>query len=353
MIKDRDERGHWWQPVGKILLRRIVCFANYNLIMQSILTITFSPCIDKSFSVPELLAEKKLRSSIPKTEPGGGGINVARVLTRLGANAIALYPSGGYTGQALDELIAKEQILAIPVKTKNETRENLIVLEKSTNRQFRFTMPATSLTVKEVVRILERIERLKKLDFIVVSGSLPPGITPQLFSRINIVARKKKARLIVDTSGEMLKHAVDQGVYLIKPNVFELACLSGKESLSADEIVCEARRIIKTKKCKIIVVSMGAGGAMLVTKDKEILIIPPTVEIKSTVGAGDSMVAGIVFALSRDKNIETAVQYGVACGTATTLNSGTELCHVDDVERLFKQICFSPRSELNAATLTG
>jgi len=309
--------------------------------MQSILTITFSPCIDKSFSVAELLAEKKLRTSIPKTEPGGGGINVARVLTRLGANAIALYPSGGYTGRALDELIAKEQIPAIPVKTKNETRENIIVFEKSTNRQFRFTMPATSLTEKEVVRILEQIERLKKLDFIVVSGSLPPGTPPLLFSKINMIARKKNARLIVDSSGEMLKHAVDQGVYLIKPNVSELACLAGKESLSDDEIVCEAKRIIKTNKCEIIVVSMGGAGAMLITNNEEIRVIPPRVEIKSTVGAGDSMVAGISFALSRGKNIQTAVQYGVACGTATTLNSGTELCRVDDVERLFNQICFS------------
>jgi 6-phosphofructokinase 2 len=309
--------------------------------MDNILTITFSPCIDKSFSVAELLAEKKLRTSSPKIEPGGGGINVARVLTRLGAYAIALYPTGGYTGQALDELIAKEQITAIPVKTQNETRENIIVLETSTNRQFRFTMPATSLTEKEVVRILEHIERLKKLDFIVVSGSLPTAILPHLFSQINAIATRKKARLIVDTSGETLKHAVDVGVYLIKPNVSELACLAGKESLSANEIVYEAKRIIKTRKCEIIVVSMGAAGALLVTKDRTVPIVPPAVEVQSTVGAGDSMVAGITFALSRGKDIETAVQYGVACGTATTLNSGTELCHVDDVERLFNQMCLS------------
>ena len=152
--------------------------------MSNILTLTFSPCIDKSFSIPELIPEKKLRTSIPKTEPGGGGINVARVLARLGTNAIALYPSGGYTGQALDELIAKEHIPAIPVKTRNETRENVIVLETSTNKQFRFTMPATSLSEKEIERLLESIEHVKKPDFIVVSGSLPAGIAPNIFSRI-------------------------------------------------------------------------------------------------------------------------------------------------------------------------
>jgi len=322
-----------------------------NLVVDNILTITFSPCIDKSFSIPELIPEKKLRTSIPKTEPGGGGINVARVLTRLGANATALYPSGGCRGKALDQLMAIEHIPVIAVKTQNETRESIIVLETSTNKQFRFTMPATSLSEKEIKRILEPIEHVKKLDFIVVSGSLPAGVSPLLFSQINVIAGRKKAKLIVDTSGEMLKHAVDEGVYLIKPNVSELASLTGKETLSSDGIAYEAKQIIKRKKCEIIVVSMGAAGAIVITKDKKIPIIPPAIKIKSTVGAGDSMVAGIVFALSKGKNIETAVQYGVACGTATTLNSGTELCHKEDVEKLFNQIRLSPRSVLNADTL--
>ncbi|HZJ61301.1 MAG TPA: 1-phosphofructokinase family hexose kinase [Chitinophagaceae bacterium] len=305
--------------------------------MSTILTITFSPCVDKSFSIPELIPEKKLRTSIPKTEPGGGGINVARVLARLGTNAIALYPSGGYTGQALDELIAKEHIPAIPVKTRNETRENVIVLETSTNKQFRFTMPATSLSEKEIERLLESIEHVKKLDFIVVSGSLPAGIAPNIFSRIAIVG-KKKAKLVVDTSGEGLKYAVDQGVYLIKPNISELAYLAGKEYLHTNEIVHHAKSIIKTKNCEIIVVSLNAAGAVLITKNATIAVTPPAVKVKSTVGAGDSMVAGMVFALSRGDDIETASQYGVACGTAATLNAGTELCHKKDVEVLFNQI---------------
>ena len=314
--------------------------------MSTILTITFSPCVDKSFSIPELIPEKKLRTSIPKTEPGGGGINVARVLARLGTNAIALYPSGGYTGQALDELIAKEHIPAIPVKTRNETRENVIVLETSTNKQFRFTMPATSLSEKEIERLLESIEHVKKLDFIVVSGSLPAGIAPNIFSRIAIVG-KKKAKLVVDTSGEGLKYAVDQGVYLIKPNISELAYLAGKEYLHTNDIVHHAKSIIKTKNCEIIVVSLNAAGAVLITKNATVAVTPPAVKVKSTVGAGDSMVAGMVFALSRGDDIETASQYGVACGTAATLNAGTELCHKKDVEVLFNQI----RSLSNKALL--
>lgn len=306
--------------------------------MCSILTITFSPCVDKSFSVPELIPEKKLRGSIPKAEPGGGGINVARVLARLGVKALALYTSGGYAGKALDQLMAKENIPAISVETQNETRESIIVLETLTNRQFRFTMPAPALSEMELEKIFERINEIEKLDFIVVSGSIPADISLKIFSQIDVITRKKEAKLIVDTSGESLKCAVDHGVYLIKPNISELAYLAGREYLRTDEIVCEAKKIIRTKNCEIILVSLNAEGAMLVTSDKAMPVIAPVVKVKSTVGAGDSMVAGIVSALSRRFDIETAAQYGVACGTAATLNAGTELCHKEDIEGLFDQI---------------
>ena len=163
--------------------------------MSNILTLTFSPCIDKSFSIPELIPEKKLRTSIPKTEPGGGGINVARVLARLGVNATALYPSGGYTGKALDQLMAIEHIPVIAVAARNETRESIIALETSTNKQYRFTPPAPTLSENELKKIFDRIEEINKLDFIVVSGSLPAGISPNIFSRIDAIAGKRKAKL--------------------------------------------------------------------------------------------------------------------------------------------------------------
>ena len=306
--------------------------------MSVIITVTFSPCIDKSFSVSELIAEKKLRCGIPKTEPGGGGINVARVIRRLGGNAVAIYPSGGYTGKALDRMMAKEKVPVRSVKTENETRENVIVLETSTNKQFRFTMPAVDLKENEVKRILDRIEEMGIVDFIVVSGSLPSTVRTNIFPQLSAIAERKNAKLVVDTSGEALKMAVDQGVYLIKPNRSELAALAGRNNLQVVDIVQEARKIIKNKKCEIIVVSLNAAGAVLITKDKNIKITPPKVEVKSTVGAGDSMVAGIVLALSRHYNIETAVEYGIACGTAATLHPGTELCHKEDVEMLLMQI---------------
>ncbi len=147
--------------------------------------------------------------------------------------------------------------------------------------------------------------------------------------------------MIIDTKGDALKKAVDAGVYLIKPNLGELSMLVGKKELNNSEIKDVARQIIRTGKCDIVVVSMGAQGAMLVTSDLVQHFNPPFVKRKSTVGAGDSMVAGIVYSLLGSDSLTEAIRYGVACGTAATLNPGTELCHKADVENLLQDVIIS------------
>lgn len=307
-------------------------------IKANIITVTFSPCIDKSASVEKLIPEKKLRCSMPKLEPGGGGINVARAIKKLGGEATAIYPSGGYTGKFFDKLLENEGVPSVVIETENETRENIVVLEESTNQQFRFGMPGTVLKEKEWQDILDAIDQIKDVKFIVVSGSLPPGVPKNVFARIGAIAKNKKAKFIADTSGDPLKYAVDEGVYLIKPNLGELSSLAGKEYLQDDEIAGVAREIINKGKCEAIIVSMGKRGAMLVTKDIIKTISSPPAKKKSTVGAGDSMVAGIVLGLSQNKSLIEAAQYGVACGTAATMNPGTELCKKEDADLLYQKI---------------
>ena len=314
----------------------LVILSPEKQLMSNIITITFSPCIDKSTSVPELIPEKKLRCASPKLDPGGGGINVARVLKRLGEEVVAIYPAGGYTGKYFNALLEKEKISSITVETRNETRENIIILAESTNQQFRFGMPGTELLEGEWKDCLKAVETLNDVEFIVASGSLPPGVPPDIYARLAIIAKKKNAKLIVDTSGEALKHAVEQGVYLLKPNLGELASLSGVEKINDKEAVNIAKDLIKKGRCEIVVISMGEKGAMLVTKNETHFVDPPDVIRKSTVGAGDSMVAGIVFSLSKKRSLEEVLRYGVACGTAATMNPGTELCKKADVENLFE-----------------
>lgn len=306
--------------------------------MSKIITITFNPAIDKSTTVEKLIPEKKLNCELPVYEPGGGGINVARAIKKLGGEATAVYLAGGYSGIRFTELLSDESIETIVTKTQNDTRENLVVVETSTNKQFRFGMPGLQVNEQEWQACLQSIEDINDVDFIVASGSLPEGIPTDIFARIALIAQKKKAKYIVDTTGEALIQAVEVGVYLIKPNLGELSALVGVEELNIESVGKVAKQLIEKGKCEALAVSMGADGAMLVTKDSMVAIKPPKVERKSTVGAGDSMVAGIVLSLSKNKSLVESVQFGVACGTAATMNEGSELCRKEDAERLFDLI---------------
>ena len=301
-----------------------------------IVTITFSPCIDKSTAVSSLVPEKKLVCATPKLEPGGGGINVARAIRKLGGSALAIFPSGGYTGGYFNHLMELEKVPVIVVKTQKETRENIIVFEESTGLQYRFGMPGTELSPQEWEQCLQEVESVEAISFIVASGSLPPGVPVNSYARLAKIAKQKNAKFIVDTSGEALKEAVAEGVYLLKPNLGELSMVAGKNELQPYEVKEIARDIILQGHCEVMVVSMGASGAMLVTDTIAEQIVPPPVIKKSTVGAGDSMVAGIVYALVNGSSIFEAAQYGVACGTAATLNPGTELCRKSDADKLFR-----------------
>jgi len=305
--------------------------------MSNILTITFNPCIDKSTSVGALAPEKKLECSAPTFEPGGGGINVARAINQLGGKATAIYPAGGYSGKFLQTLLEKEGIKSLIVKTEKHTRENMIVFDLSSNHQYRFGMPGQGLSQSEWEQCLQLV-KVSKAEFIVASGSLPPGVPTDIFAMVAKIANKKNRKLIVDTSGEALELALNEGVYMIKPNVGELSKLAGKEELNDKEIEIMSQNLIKKTGCVAIAVSMGSSGAMMVTKTNVYKVAAPPVKRKSTVGAGDSMVAGIVYSLSNNKTLKEAIQYGVACGTAATLNPGTQLCKPDDVKKIYADI---------------
>lgn len=314
--------------------------------MSKIITITFNPCIDKSATVKVLKPEKKLHCSEPKFEPGGGGINVARAIRKLGGEPVAIYPAGGYTGQFFNHLLEQEDVPAMIIEVEHSMRENVIVLEESSNNQFRFGFPGARLHEQEWKKCLDAISDIQDATYIVASGSIPEGVPQDIFARLAVIAKKKKMRLVIDTSEEALKQAVEEGVYMLKPNVGELSFLVGRQELSLDEIPGAGREIISKGKCEILAISMGEQGAMLLTKDTEFIVQSPGIKIQSTVGAGDSMVAGIVLKLSRGENIQEAFLYGVASGTAATMNPGTELCHKADADILFQQLLTQYRLNL-------
>ena len=303
--------------------------------MAQIVTLTINPAVDKSTSVPNLIAEKKLNCDIPKYEPGGGGINVSRALKRLGSDSTAIFPASGRTGERLQELLRAEGIEIKAVKTRNETRENFTVVDSSTNQQYRFGMPGPELSTAEASLFFNTIQNLSP-QWLVLSGSLPPGISENFYADIARKAKDRGAKIIVDTSGESLKQCVEEGAFLIKPNLGELSNLVGVNSLDHQSVPDAAKELIAKGKCEIIVVSLGAQGACLVTKDIVETIATPTVKKLSTVGAGDSMVAGMVHVLSNGGNLHDMVRMGVACGTAATMNPGTQLFKRADAECLYE-----------------
>lgn len=308
--------------------------------IKNILTITLSPTVDKSTAVDKITPERKLRCDQPKYEPGGGGINVSRGLIRLGISSTAMFPSGGRSGKLLEELLEKEQVEISPLATEGETRENFIVVESSTNQQYRFGMPGTRLTEEEQEKLFKSITDMVPFpELVVLSGSLPPDVEPHFLRRIVKVCKEKDTKVIADTSGDALSEVVDEGVFLLKPNIGELAKLAGVESLDNESADEAARELINKGKTDVIVVSMGPSGAYLVTKDLNEHIMAPAVKKLSTVGAGDSMVAGMVSVLAGGGSFSEMAKMGVACGTAATMNPGTGLFKKSDAERLYKWLC--------------
>lgn len=306
--------------------------------MEKIVTLTLNPAIDKSTTVKSLVPDKKLKCSQPKYEPGGGGVNVSRAIKKLGGSSSTIYLAGSYNGSFYTELLDKEELNPIVVPIEGNTRKNMIVVDESNNQQYRFNLPGPCIKEEEWQKCLQMIEGLHGVEYIVASGSLPDGVPVDIFAKLAAVSKRINARLILDTSGEPLKNAVDDGVYMIKPNLGELSALYGVEELHQPQAIEAAKTIINNGGTEVMVISMGASGAILVTKDEVLHSPSPTVKKRSTVGAGDSMVAGMVLAMSRGWGWKEVLQYGIATGTATTMNPGTELCKKEDVERLFEML---------------
>lgn len=302
--------------------------------MSSIITLTFSPCIDKSSAVEVLAPETKLKCAEPKLEPGGGGINVARAIRKLGGSATAIFPEGGYTGKYFTAMLEKEGIPCSYVETRHETRENFILFENSSGKQYRFGMPPAPLEHDEYDLLIAKLAQHSDARFVIVSGSVAPGVPESVFRSLAATARLSEANLITDVSGPALFLALKEKPFLIKPNLGELAQLTGHTYLNHGEIIPAAKALIHEYGCRNIVVSMGAEGACLVSEHFVLLAKPPAVEVKSTVGAGDSMVAGIVYQLSAGAEMPAAFRFGVACGTAATLHRGTELCNRQDADAI-------------------
>ena len=303
-----------------------------------IVTLTINPSVDASTSINEVVPDHKMRCRESSYKPGGGGVNVSRAIHRLGGDSLALFTSGGLHGQLLQQMLGQEGVTFQAIPIKGQTRENLIVLEESTSQQFRFDMPGPLFIESDWLGCLSQLEELTvQPTYIVASGSLPPGCPKDFYARVVSSAKKWNARVIVDTSGEALQLAADAGVYLLKPNARELGELVGRGIVKDEEIKAAALQLIDEGRTEVVVVSLGGEGALLITKELTEHIQSPDVQVVSVVGAGDSLVAGVVYSLSSGRSLRESIQFGVAAGAAAVMNPERELCKREDTERLFKR----------------
>lgn len=303
--------------------------------MRTIATLTMNPAIDLAVTVDQVIADAKLRCRDLRRDPGGGGINVARAVRRLGGSARAVFPAGGGSGALLTRLLERDQVVAVPVEAQEPVRENLTVSEKEAGREFRFVMPGSPLEEDEQRQLLTTVLD-QQADYLVASGSLPPGVPPTCYMELARRARDAGARLVLDTSGEALREGLKAGVFLVKPNRRELAQIAGRVFLDGQQQENVARGLVERGAAQIVVVSLGGAGVLLVTDSGAERIASPDVPIRSRVGAGDSMVGGIMLALARGEEIATAVRFGIAAGAAAVMTPGTELCRREDTEGLFR-----------------
>lgn len=307
--------------------------------MPSIVTFTINPAVDISTSVAVVRPAHKLRCKAPRRDPGGGGINVARVVMRFGADVLAVFTVGGPIGEHLKELVDREGIRNLTIPIRADTREDLAVVETETGQQYRFVLPGPALLETEWRACLDALAAPDlKPRFLVASGSLPPGVPEDFYASLVEAMRGSGSRIVVDTSGLPLRRALDAGIYLIKPNLREMRELLGESMECETDCIAACRRLVEEGRAEVVALTLGHYGAMLVTRDLALRADPLPIKPISTVGAGDSFLGALVARLAAGRDMEDAFRYAVAAGSAALLAHGTELAQRDDVERLLSAV---------------
>ena len=307
--------------------------------MARIYTLTLAPSLDSATLTAQIYPEGKLRCTAPVFEPGGGGINVARAIVHLGGQATAIFPSGGATGEHLCALLLDEHVAIDTVNACDWTRQNLHVHVESTGEQYRFVMPGAALTDDEFRLLEEKVLSIEPEAILVISGSLPPGINVSKLCALVKAAQKAGIRCIVDSSGEALKATLEIGnIELVKPNQKELSALVNRDLTQPDDVRQAAQEIVDSGKAKRVVVSLGPQGALGVDASGCVQVVPPPVKSQSTVGAGDSMVGAMTLKLAEGAPLLDMVRFGVAAGSAATLNHGTRLCSLENTQKIYNYL---------------
>jgi 6-phosphofructokinase 2 len=306
--------------------------------MFDLAALSLNPAVDLSFEVERIYPTHKMRGAQERHDPGGGAINVARVFVRLGGNARCHYMAGGAGGAALDHLLDLHHLVRERIAIAGETRISTSIFERVSGCEFRFTTAGPEITAGEWAACLERMRTLR-CDYLVMSGSLPRGVPDDFYAQVAGIAAAKGIKVILDSSGRGLAGGLSgPEILLVKPSLGELRALSGQALETEAEILDAASSIVRRGAARHVAVTLGRDGALLVGRNGHLRMAAVPVEVRSAVGAGDSFLAAMVFALAEGRKIDAAFRFGVAAGAAAVLSPGTGLAHVEDIRRIAAQL---------------
>jgi 6-phosphofructokinase 2 len=318
--------------------------------MADIVTLTINPAVDISTTVDRVRPVHKLRCDVAKRDPGGGGINVARVIKRFDADVLAIYPVGGPIGQLLQRLVEHEGIESRTIPIALDTREDFTVSESESGEQFRFVLPGPRLAENEWRACFDTVRSAGgQARYVVASGSLPPGVPTDFYALVSKAAQHAGAKFVLDTSGPALKAALKSGAYLIKPSLGEMRELTGEPLEREEDFIRACRGLVEREQVEVVALTLGHYGAFAVSRDLTLCASALPIRAKSAVGAGDSFLGAMLVRLAAGQGLEDAFRYGVAAGSAALLTAGTDLCRREDVERLVKDVVVR-RSEPHSLT---
>jgi len=301
-------------------------------------TLTMNPCLDVSGDIDKLIPDRKLRCSNTRREPGGGGLNVSRVVVTLGGESLAVFPAGQAGGRVVEEMLLDEGVACETISHQGFFRQSFAAQDTGEGKIYRFAFPGPDFDESTWQTCLSKLDELDPPDWMVLSGSLPPGVPEDFYGRVAQRFRDQPTRIILDTSGEPFSQALQHRLFLIKPNQRELEdfCGCSLDDEAEQERVC--RELIDRHDLQAIALTLGSAGALLTTADSQFRIRGLKVELRSPIGAGDSFVGAMALALESGKSLRQAFFYGMAAGTAALITPGSELCRKADAERYYQKL---------------
>jgi 6-phosphofructokinase 2 len=297
-----------------------------------IYTLTLDPTLDRTIDVEEFVYDDVNMIVEQKRIAGGKGVNVSRVIRALGGHSIALGFMGGFNGIEAQGRLVNEGIICDFTRINGETGERLVINQRKKKTQTLLSTCQPDVASFEAITLLSKIHTLPKDSFLVISGTLPPGISDSFYGQIIASLKDTGVKVFLDTDGESLKKGIHACPYLVKPNIHEFGRLVERNFKDSDEVLEAVDPFMAMS--EVVIVSLGAKGAIGVSRDEKYVVVPPKVAVKSSTGAGDALLAGVVYGTSIGMSFRDTMAFGVACGTASTLTTDTGALSMGDVNEI-------------------